>query len=509
MTNLALNVSSVNGVLPKDTPHTNGFDHSTVNLKTAEQLQAERTANNAHQEKTLTVPEWIMPPLPESARLDPSLGRNACTWLDRYIEYSHKWSPRGHDDAHESIGLWLLSTVAARRVRLDLGGDKYPNFYILQSIQTSIRAKTTTAKLATELLTMAGLDHLLLPDENTPQSMVKIMSTSIPDNWSTLDEEAKSRLTRRWAFAGQRGWFYDEFGGKVAGMMNDKSINTEFRNLFRKFDDNAPSYSTNTISRSEEVVKLPYLALLGNTTPADLQQYAKKGGALWNDGFWARFVLLAVEPGAKPSKARFPDERKTIPNELIIKLRQWHDRLGIPDVEVSEATDKGGSRYTLKIGPLPITDCFLGDGVFDAYYRYADALTDIITETGTTDLYGNYSRLPEKALRAAMLFASLENNNRIEMAQWARAQEIAERWRQSLHNLYAELANEKQSRKSATEQKIRESLISKGAQTAREIIKNIRGLDTETGNKLLDNMVKAGELVSTTQGKTHIFAIAP
>ena len=42
-------------------------------------------------------------------------------------------------------------------------------------------------------------------------------------------------------------------------------------------------------------------------------------------------------------------------------------------------------------------------------------------------------------MRIAALLASLENNGVIEMRHWAKAQEIAERWRRSLHELYSQV----------------------------------------------------------------------
>lgn len=455
---------------------------------------------------------YKMPPLPDSAKLNPSLAIGACKWLDRYIQHSKKWSPRGHEDAHEAIGVWLLSAVAARRVRLDFGGHRYTNLYIAQTIRTSTRTKTGTAKLGTNLLFESGLDHLLLPDENTPQSMVRNMTGVLPEKWGDFSEDAQERLKKRWAFAGQRGWFYDEFGGKVRAMMSDGSVMGEFRSLFRKFDDNQPRYEYSTIAHGSLIIDNPYLALLGNTTPADLQPFARKGGSLWNDGFWARFVFIAADPAAPRSTARYPEEESHTPIELISPLQQWHERLGIPKVDVTERLKPDGEpsgKYDLTIGELPINRCTLGDGVFDAFYRYSDALGDISFASSNQDLDGNYTRLPEKTLRVAMLFASLENDGRVEMPQWARAQEIGERWRQNLHNLYATIIDELPTRKEALEERVVTMIQESGSLTARDIIRHIKGLSSEEGNAMIANLVKSGTLISTPSGKTTIYMIAP
>lgn len=455
---------------------------------------------------------YRMPILPASAQLDPALGVNACKWLDQYIAHSKKWSPRGHEDAHEAIGIWLLSTVAGRRVMLDFGGHRYTNLYITQTIRTSTRTKTGTAKIGTNLLIAAALDHLLLPDENTPQSMVRNMTAMLPEKWSEFSEQAKDRLKNHWAFAGQRGWFYDEFGGKVKAMMSDGSVMAEFRSLFRKFDDNQPRYEYSTIAHGSLIIDNPYLALLGNTTPADLQPFARQGGALWNDGFWARFVFIAADPSMERSTARYPAEQSQTPYELISPLQKWHERLGVPHVDVTERLKDNGEpsgKFDLHVGALPVNRCTLGDGVFDALYRYSDALGAISHSSSNTDLDGNYTRLSEKALRVAMLFASLENNGRVEMPQWARAQEIAERWRQNLHNLYATITNEMPTRKESIEDRIVSMIAESGTGLrARDIIRHIKGLASEEGNAIIRNMVTAGVLASTPDGKTHIYTLA-
>lgn len=508
----------------KTAPHVNGSTNELLsNFKIPDQLRAERAAQMAHpteaepQEHTPIVTRvsmsatYRMQPLPDSAKLPTSMGESACNWLDQYIQHSQKWSPRGHEDAHEAIGLWILSTVAARRVRLNFGGHRYTNLYIAQTIRTSKRTKTGTAKLATNLLSEIGLDHLLLPDENTPQSMVRSMTAMLPEKWGDFTEDAQNRLRKSWAFAGQRGWFYDEFGGKVRSMMNDGSVMSEFRSLFRKFDDNQPRYEYSTIAHGSLIIDNPYLALLGNTTPADLQPFARKGGALWNDGFWARFVFIAADPAIKRNNARYPNEEWGTPFELIAPLQQWHARLGVPRVDVTERIKDGepSGKYDLQVSELPINTCTFGDGVFDAFYNYDDALGNIAFASSNQDLDGNYTRLPEKALRVAMLFASLENNNRIEMPQWARAQEIAERWRQNLHNLYATIVDELPTKKEGFEERIRRMIQESGALTAREIIRHIKGLPSEDGNNIIQNMVKTGELLATQSGRTTIYTVAP
>ena len=72
----------------------------------------------------------------------------------------------------------------------------------------------------------------------------------------------------------------------------------------------------------------------------------------------------------------------------------------------------------------------------DAFYAYREALIHMVHGSANTDLDSNYARFAAKALRIAMLAASLENNNVIELKHWALGQEICERWRANLHAVF-------------------------------------------------------------------------
>jgi hypothetical protein len=147
--------------------------------------------------------------------------------------------------------------------------------------------------------------------------------------------------------------------------------------------------------------------------------------------------------------------------------------------------------------------CTLGSGVFDAFYHYHDGLTDALAKNQSGDLDGNYSRFAEKSLRIAMMLASFENNNRIEMRHWARAQAITERWRANLHSLITQLNKDEPSRHRTNEDKVL-AILSRASspQTAREISQGVRGLSTAEVTAILEPLVKAGVVQKITGGKT-------
>lgn len=450
-----------------------------------------------------------IPDLPESVKHDPRLATAASPWLDEYIQFSRKWSPRAHDDFHESVGLWLLSTVAARRVAIDLGKRRFTSLYIALTSRTSVFAKSTTAEIAQAILEEAGLSFIMAPDDATPQAFVRSMTYKMPADWDELKPELQDYFKKRLTFASQRGWFFDEFSQKVSAMMREGGHMADFRGLLRKFDDTPALYEYDTIGRGRDIVHGPYLALLANLTPADLIPYAKRGAALWNDGFWARFAFLTPPVGAERKNGRFPDEERRIPNELTAPIRRWHTRLGIQEPSITEReTDGGKKKYELLATPPRVNLCILGSGVYEAFYSYNDALIEIVTQSDLTDLDGNYARLPEKAMRVAMLLASLENDGRIEIKHWARAQQVAECWRRNLHNLYDQVVGDAEQPKIiAMEDRIMKQIAEKGARTIRELVQGIHGLDTAQAKIVTTSLADAGFLRGTKDGRAERFAL--
>lgn len=444
-----------------------------------------------------------MPELPVAARHDPKAAASASPWLDAYIQFSRIWSPRAHDDFHESVALWLLSTVAARRIAIDFGKRRYSSLYIALASRTSVFAKSTTAEIAQALLKAAGLSFLMAPDDATPQAFVRAMTYNMPTDWLDMPMDQQEERKRKLSFAAQKGWYFDEFGQKISAMMREGGFMADFRGLLRKFDDTPDTYEYETMSR-HDVVYAPYLALLANLTPADLKPYAKRGAALWNDGFWARFAFLTPPLGAERKNERFPQQQRVIPSRLVAPIIEWHRRLGIPDIAIIERN----VGFTALVTPPDPKIIVLGNNVYDAYYRYNDALIDIVTKSELTDLDGNYARLPEKALRVAMLLASFENGDRIEMRHWHRAQQVAEVWRRNLHNLYDQIVEESETPKTvAMEDKIKRLIAKKGPLTIREIVQNVSGLDSNQAKVIVKSMTDAGFLAQMKDGRTEKYRL--
>lgn len=436
------------------------------------------------------------PELPEAARVDEAIGADACPWLDDYIAFSRRWSPQSYDGFHEACGLWVLSTIAARRVLLPFGGERFSNLYIALCARTSIWAKSTAAKIAKETITAAGLGQLLAPDTSTPQAFLRRLAEKVPTDYGKEMPEAQAMHRANLAFAGQRGWWHEEFGSHLAGMMREGGIMADFRGHLRILDDCPPSYAYDTVGHGLSIIKRPYLALLANLTPADLAPFARKGGTLWGDGYFARFAFVTPPASAERSRERFPDGWRIIPDALSQPLQDWHEQLGIPEVEITEMCDekgKGSGEFRLTVTPVAPQRCTLGAGVFDAFYRYRETLIDLVDASDNHDLDGSYTRFAEKALRVAMLLASLSNGGRIEINHWARAQAIAERWRANLHHLIDQLGQSEDSPDRVLEDKISRLFGRHEALTAREVGRYLH-ISTGEAERMLDQLTKGGGL---------------
>lgn len=440
-------------------------------------------------------PTDTMPELPASARLPEGLGDSASPWLNAYIDHSRYWSPRSFDDFHEAIGVWLLSTIAARRVVTHLGKRQYTPLFIALAGRSSVHAKTTAAEIGIDVLRDAGLDWLLADDNATPQKFIKDRTQRLPDGYSDMQPDQAVRARLRLAFAGQCGWWYDEFGMLLHSMARSGSAMGDFSGLLRRFDDCAPSYTSGTISRATDTIVLPYLALLASLTPADLRPLMKRGSSGWSDGFWPRWAFV-TPPAGEFKTDRFPAGERHTPSTLITTLRDWHRRLGTPDV----AIDKD----LVTVGPLPVQVVSVCDDVIDAFYTYGDAVSTLVMNSRLEELDSWHSRLSGKALRIAMLLASLENRGVVEMPHWARAQSIAERWRGSLHRLYLQVnTTQEVSVEAAAEDQVMEIIMRLGSPTIRDIKTRIASMSAGEIKEHADKLTRAG-LVEAVQSARSV-----
>ncbi|BCL83150.1 DUF3987 domain-containing protein [Ktedonobacteria bacterium brp13] len=454
--------------------------------------------------------ESDIPPLPVQCQLDSSLARDAFPILDTYVEFSRKASPEGYDDFHPMVGMWMFSVVAARRVYLPMQLDRfYGNLMIGLFGKSSLFAKSLTAKTAKHVLNAAGLGHLVSLSRTSPSKLLSNMAGSrIPTDYEDWPAEKQEYFRKCLAMSAQKGLFFDELGKFIQAMLRKGSTTSDFADIFLELDGCPDVFGQDTQARNSEPIQKPYLALLGAMTPANLKENASAGADFWTDGFWGRFSFVAAPPGAYKDEALEPGDLP-IPEELIQPLRDWHRRLGVPLCDITEIIDENNKktgRYLIERQELPETACAIDHEAYQAWKRYRSALKKMIASFPHEDFASNYARLPETALRMAILMASLSGeNNRITLKHWAKAQELAELLRKNLHELYRQVnCNDYQSETT----KLEESILTKmhilkdkgvdGITVAQLKSRYLKNTSIKMLTDLMESMTKAGILKKDT-----------
>jgi hypothetical protein len=416
---------------------------------------------------------YTCPELPASVKIDEACAAEASPFLDEYIAFSKQWAPRAYEDFHEAVGLFVLSTIAARRIKIELGGGVYTSLYMALTARTTLFTKTTVAKIGIDLLDAAELGWLLADEDSTPQAFLHSLTLDVPNNYGQLSSTERKRLKNRLAFTAQRGWFYDEWGQHLQAMMRKSSM-ADFHGIMRKLDDHPGRHVYTTMARGSETLEKPYLTFLANATPADLQPFLKANSALWRDGYLARFAFITPD-NSQASTAEFPQGERTFPSFLITPLQRWHKRLGLPAIKIIRGLDQKrnrGESAAQQSVPLPETTYTMNSEVRKAYYAYDNAMRELIERRRSENLDGSYGRFAIKALRIAGLLASLEdihNQRVIQLSHWYHGQQIAERWRYSLHRLVQQVQGSSQlSPRQGLDEKLIHQVEKRGLQTLRD-----------------------------------------
>src|SRR5262249_26155337 len=154
----------------------------------------------------------------------------------QYISHSARWSPRAASNFHTANGLWTLSTVAARRIAVEIGHPIYPNLFLALIARSTLYAKTTTAKIARRDLQQAGCGALLASDRSTPQALLRNMAGVVPESYPVMSPDEQIAVSQRIAFAAQRGWYYEEWGSMLHQMTRKDSPMSEFHGMLRWLD---------------------------------------------------------------------------------------------------------------------------------------------------------------------------------------------------------------------------------------------------------------------------------
>jgi hypothetical protein len=451
-------------------------------------------------------PAPLCPALPHELIFPMSFFEHAAPWLDAYCAYSERWAPRAAQSFHKAVGLWVLSTVAARRLCVEFGQPLYPVLFLSLIAESSQYTKTTAAANGQTLLRAAGCHHFLTPDRSTPQALLRHMSGRVPGDYGHKNADEQEAIQQRLRFAGQRGWYYEEWGGMLHQMNRQESPMAGFHELLRVLDDGKPDFSSETIQRGLEYVEAPYLSLLASATPQDLAPFMQSGSKWWRDGFWPRFAFLI--PEQQPRLDRRPQGRATPPSALIAELHTWHTSLGLPKVQITNVLDgkqRPTDQWTLEREALPCKTLHVPSDTLEAYYQYNEVL---LSMTIAPDLRPSYSRLHDKAMRVAMLLASLQGKDQITLPHWAYAQEVVEHWRAMLHRLTTMMSESMGVSTDAQHEDRIENLLGHQGPLPMRAVQRKLHLDSATIKRLAQNMAYVGRVTIGKAGRTVYISLS-
>lgn len=447
------------------------------------------------------IPEFTE--LPPDVRLQNVELEVICPILADIVKLFAKRSPESFDGYYLACAIALVSIISARRVEFWLGERRATNLYIMLVDTSGLSAKTSVLKLVRAVLEEMGLDFLLFPDTITASKLFSEMCLKLPENFQKMTVNERNKIIKSYqhnkVFIGQRGWIYDEFGNLMRDMMQKSHYNSDFRELLKRLYDNQVKLGNSTQARDLESAQYPFLTLLGGMTPDDLSPHTKKGSSLWRDGFLSRIVFICP-PEDFRKDVRYPQNERNIPKNIITKLQQWHNRLGVPQIRLTNDEFKF----------IPATGHLIEipQNVIDAFYAFRYALKDLYEKSEEKDLVGSYLRYPEMALRIAVLIASLNNENQVSLDYWSFAQNTTEDWRRYLHWLYYEtLPSNSQKNSSYAKdptEKIHNLIKEHDGLTSREIQQKTR-YKAVTVDALLEELLLNKKIKTIPSGKKTLY----
>ncbi len=330
-------------------------------------------------------------------------------WLKDYCLFSCRAAPMSDPAFHLSTGLFLLSTVVARRTYLQAGIHRiYPNLYQLIVAESTLYHKTTAIRIGEVLLKQAGLDTFLLASRQTPESLVAELGTIRPSTFESWDAAEKKRWLDERAFSAQRGWLMDEASHLLDSFNRDYTAG--LLPLVLSLFDCPDREVSQTVGRGRQTVKDAYLSYLGATTPSAVSSHIERS-AHWSNGLWARFAMITPQKQI-PDWRFFPNDIQ-IPQDLITRLVNLAKKaLPVPRVK-----ETAGDVQVETPQAVPVT---LQPEVYAAWEAYAKALGYDMLLQGEIDrrLYPSYGRLYVSAMKVAMLLA---------VSDWASTVRIARR----------------------------------------------------------------------------------
>ncbi len=428
--------------------------------------------------------EAHVPPLPAAAKLseaDTAAAAEVGRMLDVWMQWATKRAALTPALFLEAAWLWLVSVAVARRVCVQIGGTRfYSRLWVLWIAITTRYAKSTGLICAHDLAERA-FPHMLIPNQSTPEALVATLAGKLPDNLDALPEADRQRIQAGQKFAAQRGLLIDEASSLLGASRKDYMHGLQ--ELLLQTYDMKERLEFSTRGQGLLILRRPCLNILAATTPMAMARYV--GAEQWETGDMARYALLCPEgpPGQAVGLLSAENGAYNPPAELVDGLQQLHRRLPDPP-------DPGAPEQTVFAS--------VSKDALQRLDAYSQALQGLVSDELDTRLHGNYGRLPAMVMTVALnlalgdWIAQAEGNRpTVRLGHAARAQQIVERWRASLHRLLPMLDETADSRGQG---RILALLRNSQGMTARELSRYC-GMKTRDMNAALNVLLESGEIV--------------
>jgi hypothetical protein len=385
----------------------------------------------------------LAPPLPALASLDYGQGKEYRQWLDAWIDYAMEVFPAAERVHVEATGIWLLSAIIARRIAIVkvLPAPLYTILYIALASRSSV-GKSMLVELGLALLEEVGLkDKLTFEGDLSPQLITRRASGKVDEAYSSMPEDKREEELISMLFAGYQGWYFDELG-KVIQRLNSPAGGPQASRLVELLLTwySGKGQSRGSLTHGMDRVKEVYMPVIGCMTLTNMQQMQKLGTSFWGDGFLAR-MIPATSPVRQWKDVDLKRGRPDFPPSLTEPLERLNGWLTEPDARIVEQPGGvKGSVYRLEREPLPVHYRSLDKQTFMAYQNYFNATGRMhMSPDVPEEISASYRRLPIMAVCVAALLAAVGNGGEISLGHWVAAQEIVERWRESLHEFYRQV----------------------------------------------------------------------
>jgi len=102
-----------------------------------------------------------IPPLAPEVKANEAYAHKASPTLDAIIQFLEYWCTRSYEYFNVAAALWVLSTIAARRVQIKWRKGVWTPFYFLLTSPSTAYAKSEAASYAEQIIVDCGLGYLL------------------------------------------------------------------------------------------------------------------------------------------------------------------------------------------------------------------------------------------------------------------------------------------------------------------------------------------------------------